>query len=120
MAGLLTSFSGLSLSEHTEETRLLTTLSAMDISDDACGVSAPSMPLCTEPDCPIKHTHPEGMYKHEGKPPHKYDFILGDSNPPPDVWESLAKMNDGSATVEDDLAIACFLKYHVPGTDWRF
>lgn len=120
MAGLLTSFSGLSLSQHTEETQLLTSLCAMNLSDDACDASATPLALCAEHDCPIKHPHKQGVYKHQNKPPHKYDFLLGESNPPPDVWEALAKMGDSTATEEDDSAIKCFLKYHVPGTDLRF
>lgn len=145
MARLLTSFSSLSLNEKTEEGRLLVSLSAMDLDEDS--FDAPASPsklselistasqhqgvqtshsgkekleMCTEQDCPVEHPHQKGGYQYQNEAPHKYDFLLGSSNPPPHVWESLAKMTTGDSSAEDDLAVVSFLRYHASDRtyDW--
>ncbi len=114
MAPLLTPFAGLDLSEVTDETRLSISLSAMDLGDNQFDALSSSPLTCTESDCPINHPHRQGTYRYEDKDPHKYDFLLGKSNPPPHVWEAIAKMTTGGCSEEDDLAIERFLRYHVP------
>lgn len=113
MAGLLIAFSGLSIDQYTEETRLSVSFSAMDLSEDICDAPSASTP-CTEADCPIGHPHQQGVYRYQDKAPHKYSILLGESNSPPHVWESITNMVSGIDDREDVLAVEKFLRYHVP------
>ena len=90
----------------------------MNITNKAINETLPFLSLCTESDCPISHPHQRGVYRYQGKDPHKYDFVLGKSNPPPHVWEAITKMGNASCSVEDDEAIAGFFRYHVPDMRW--
>lgn len=77
---------------------------------------------CTEMDCPVKQAvlrHHQGRYLHDGRSPRTNETIFGSSNPPPLVWKSWIKIqaSNGSSTVEDDLNVFAFLRYHVDDPD---
>ena len=86
--------------------------------------ASPAPPRCTEKDCVVKKAvrrHNQGPYLHGGKPPRTTETLFGESNPPPLVWKSWMKIQarDPSSTVEDDMNVLGFLRYHVdnPNTD---
>ena len=86
---------------------------------------SPTPPRCTEKDCPIRKAvrhHNQGPYLHRGKPPRTNDSLFNESNPPPHVWESLMKLQarDPNSTVEDDLNVLDFLRWHVDDPNTEF
>ncbi|MCJ1458448.1 hypothetical protein MMC28_008821 [Mycoblastus sanguinarius] len=85
--------------------------------------SAPDSPvwpetpaLCIENDCPVKIPHYRGAYLHKNEPPREQGGIFGDSNPPPRVWASAEKIQTAIATIDDDMIVLAFLRYHVEST----
>ena len=70
---------------------------------------------CKNRDCPIKTTHEQGPYLHEGKLCLREGSIFGSSNPPPEIWFLYDRSGNGDLPGIDDKPFApveLFVRYH--------
>ena len=75
---------------------------------------------CRQKGCPVKELHSEGPYQHEGVFD-KSKRVWGTCNPPPNVWEAMARVKERTATDEDREMVLRFAECHSEGyhQDWR-
>lgn len=69
---------------------------------------------CTSPSCPVPSTipHYQGLYLHDGEPSRGLQFLLGPSNPPPDVWRMFTRLYVRIERPGDREAVSAFLRNH--------
>ncbi|MCJ1422219.1 hypothetical protein MMC29_000098 [Sticta canariensis] len=69
---------------------------------------------CTSPSCPVPSTipHYQGLYLHDGEPSRGLQFLLGPSNPPPDVWRMFTRLYVRIERPGDREALSAFLRNH--------
>ncbi|MCJ1464541.1 hypothetical protein MMC07_003154 [Pseudocyphellaria aurata] len=65
---------------------------------------------CTSPLCPVPTLHDRGLYLHEGRLPRRYRF--GMSNPPPEVWEMVDRLQEGIEQPGDQEVVDAFSRNH--------
>lgn len=88
---------------------------ATNISDDDPQSEA-AHPLCTQADCPLlNHHHYEGTYMQDNMPAPNRLGTLGESNPPPNVWQAIHKGCQWIGTQEDAELISRFIENHGVG-----
>ena len=66
---------------------------------------------CTECDCPVKTYHYQGLYMHRGSPCAELSRF-GFSDPLPEVWEALKRVQDRVAEKKDREMVDRFVDYH--------
>ena len=81
--------------------------------------------ICTASDCPVRGTHFMGNYRHNNEPPPTPASVFGFSNPPPHVWDAyrrtlLMVCGKMESSVENDMILMAFLRYHVDDKTTRF
>ena len=66
---------------------------------------------CTELDCPVKEYHYRGLYMHYGRPSSEMSRF-GFSDPPPEVWHALERVQDRLPEADDQKIVDRFADYH--------
>lgn len=78
---------------------------------------------CTSPLCPVPSTipHDRGVYLHNDEVNQRPEsYIFGLSNPPPEVWLMIGRLNSGTAQPGDFDAVMAFVRNHtfLPSPEW--
>ncbi|MCJ1266811.1 hypothetical protein MMC22_006696 [Lobaria immixta] len=78
---------------------------------------------CTSPLCPVPSTipHDRGVYLHNDEVNQRPEsYIFGLSNPPPEVWLMIGRVNSGTAQPGDFDAVMAFVRNHafLSGPEW--
>lgn len=66
---------------------------------------------CLEVDCPVPEYHYQGLYMHRGKPCTEMSRF-GLSDPPPEVWHALKRVQDRMPERDDQNMVDRFVDYH--------
>lgn len=67
--------------------------------------------VCTERDCPIEKYHYQGLYMYYGRPSSEMSRF-GFSDPPPEVWQALKRVQDKLPETGDKEMVDRFADYH--------